>query len=90
MCAARGVRFRVSGVRMTFREAMMKSYMDVEDLEVYQKLCRLHIEICDLSHAWPSEERYEIGSQIADLPTAPQHNSRRKTTTVMSVIRLRE
>lgn len=42
----------------------MKSYMDVEDLEVYQKLCRLHIEICDLSHAWPSEEKYELGSQI--------------------------
>jgi four helix bundle protein len=38
--------------------------MDVEDLEVYQKLCRLHIEICDLSHTWPAEERYEIGSQI--------------------------
>jgi four helix bundle protein len=45
-------------------EVTMKSFMDVEDLEVYQKLCRLHIEICDLSHAWPSEERYEIGSQI--------------------------
>ena len=42
----------------------MKSYMDVEDLEVYQKLCRLHLEVCDLSHAWPPEERYEIGSQI--------------------------
>ena len=42
----------------------MKSYMDVEDLDVYRKLCRLHIEICDLSHAWPSEEKYEIGSQI--------------------------
>ncbi len=42
----------------------MKSYMDVEDLEVYQKLCRLHIEICDLSHSWPLEEKYEIGSQI--------------------------
>jgi hypothetical protein len=42
----------------------MKNYMDVEDLEVYQKLCRLHIEICDLSHAWPSEEKYELGSQI--------------------------
>jgi four helix bundle protein len=41
----------------------MKSYMDVEDLEVYQKLCRLHIEVCDLSHEWPSEEKYEIGSQ---------------------------
>jgi four helix bundle protein len=42
----------------------MKSYMDVEDLEVYQKLCRLHIEVCDLSHTWPSEEKYEIGSQV--------------------------
>lgn len=42
----------------------MKSYMDVADLEVYQKLRRLHIEVCDLSHEWPSEEKYEIGSQI--------------------------
>ena len=42
----------------------MKNYMDVEDLEVYRKLCRLHIEIGDLSHSWPSEEKYEIGSQI--------------------------
>jgi len=42
----------------------MKSYMDVEDLEIYQKLCRLHIEVCDLSHTWPPEERYEIGSQV--------------------------
>ena len=42
----------------------MKGYMDVEDLEVYQKLCRLHIEICDLSHTWPAEEKYEIGPQI--------------------------
>jgi|GEM_PF-140056 len=42
----------------------MKSYMDVEDLEVYRKLCQLHIEICDLSHTWPSEEKYELGSQI--------------------------
>ena len=42
----------------------MKSYLDVEDLEVYQKLCRLHIEICDLSHTWPAEEKYEIASQV--------------------------
>src|SRR4030095_12232514 len=42
----------------------MMSYMDVEDLEVYRKLCRLHIEICDLTHTWPSEEKYEIGSRI--------------------------
>jgi four helix bundle protein len=42
----------------------MKAFLDVEDLEVYQKLCRLHIEVCDLSHTWPVEERYEIGSQV--------------------------
>jgi four helix bundle protein len=45
-------------------EAGGKSYLAVEDLAVYQKLCRLHIEICDLSHQWPAEERYELGSQI--------------------------
>jgi four helix bundle protein len=42
----------------------MKTYLDVEDLEVYQKLCRLHIEMCDLSHTWPQEEKYEIASQL--------------------------
>ena len=43
---------------------MNKTYMEVEDLEVYQKLCKLHIEVCDLSHKWPQEERYELGSQV--------------------------
>jgi four helix bundle protein len=42
----------------------MSNYMRVEDLQVYQKLCRLHIEVCDLSTKWPAEERYELGSQI--------------------------
>ncbi len=40
-----------------------KSYLDLEDLEVYQKLCKLHIDVCDLTHEWPAEERYELGSQ---------------------------
>jgi four helix bundle protein len=40
-----------------------KSFMDVEDLEVYQKLCQLHLEVCDVTHQWPQEERYELGSQ---------------------------
>ena len=40
-----------------------KNYMDVEDLEVYQKLCQLHIEVCELTHSWPHEEKYELGSQ---------------------------
>jgi len=37
--------------------------MDVEDLEVYKKLCQLHIDVCDLTHQWPPEEKYELGSQ---------------------------
>jgi four helix bundle protein len=41
-----------------------KTYMDVEDCEVYKRLCRLHIEVCDLTHDWPLEEKYELGSQI--------------------------
>ena len=41
-----------------------KSYLDVEDLEVYRRLCQLHIEVCDLTHKWPPEEKYELGSQV--------------------------
>ena len=40
-----------------------KNYLDVEDLEVYKMLCQLHIEVCDLTHQWPLEEKYELGSQ---------------------------
>jgi len=38
--------------------------MDVEDLDVYRKLCQLHIEVCDLTHSWPQEEKYELGGQV--------------------------
>ncbi len=41
----------------------MSTYRRLEDLEVYQKLCRLHIDVCSLTHRWPSEEKYELGSQ---------------------------
>jgi 23S rRNA-intervening sequence protein len=68
----------------------MKSYMEVEDLEVYRKLCQLHIEICDLSHTWPSEEKYELGSQVRRASNSSPHNSPRKTMTVISAIKLRE
>ncbi|MGD9044945.1 MAG: four helix bundle protein [Desulfobacterales bacterium] len=40
-----------------------KNYLEVEELEVYKKLCRLHIDVCDLTHTWPKEEKYELGSQ---------------------------
>jgi four helix bundle protein len=42
----------------------MAGYMRVEDLVVYQRLCDLHIEVCELSRAWPREELYELGSQV--------------------------
>jgi four helix bundle protein len=42
----------------------VKNYMKVEDLEVYNMLCQLHIEVSDLTHQWPSEEKYELGSQV--------------------------
>lgn len=41
-----------------------KNYLDVEDLEVYKRLCQLHIDVCDLTHAWLREEKYELGSQV--------------------------
>jgi four helix bundle protein len=61
---------------------MTKSYMDVEDLEVYRRLCQLHIEICDCSHKWPKEEKYELGSQVrrssnsAPAQLAEKHDDR--------------
>jgi four helix bundle protein len=39
------------------------AYRKLEDLVVYQKLCQLHIEICELTHRWPVEEKYELGGQ---------------------------
>jgi len=44
-------------------EVTTSNYMDVEDLEVYKKLWGLHTEVCDLTHKWPKEEKYELRSQ---------------------------
>jgi four helix bundle protein len=53
----------VSGVSFGGNEVNTKNYLKVEDLEVYKKLCRLHIDVCDLTYTWPQEEKYELGSQ---------------------------
>jgi four helix bundle protein len=42
----------------------VSAFRRLEDLVVYRKLCQLHIEVCALTHQWPSEERYELVSQI--------------------------
>jgi four helix bundle protein len=41
----------------------MATYRRLEDLLVYQRLCRLHIEVSGLTHRWPAEEKYELASQ---------------------------
>jgi len=41
----------------------METYLRLENLVVYQKLCQLHIAVSAVSHRWPAEERYELGSQ---------------------------
>ena len=41
----------------------MATYRRLEDLVVYQKLCRLHIEVSALTNRWPDQEKYELGSQ---------------------------
>ena len=72
-----------------------KTYLDVEDLLVYQKLCQLHLEICDLSHAWPAEELYELGSQIrrssnsSPAQLAEKHDDRHVRNKVEGVNRSR-
>ncbi|MDD5679245.1 MAG: four helix bundle protein [Kiritimatiellae bacterium] len=76
-------------------KATDKTYLDVEDLQIYQKLCQLHLEICDLSHAWPSEERYELGSQIrrssnsSPAQLAEKHDDRHVRNKVEGVNRSR-
>ena len=39
-------------------------FMRIEDLVVYRKLCDLHLDVCRLTHDWPSLERFELASQV--------------------------
>lgn len=46
--------FQCSGQTKGNRKTVtMKKYLEVEELEVYKKLCQLHIEVCKLTHEWP-------------------------------------
>ena len=42
----------------------MAEYMRIEDLHVYNKLCRLHIVISEATKSWPRHERFELTSQL--------------------------
>lgn len=43
---------------------MKKKIESFEDLEVYQKLCKLHLEVNELTFTFPKFELYELGSQL--------------------------
>ena len=73
----------------------MGGFMRVEDLEVYQKLCGLHIEVCKLTYGWPPEERYELGGQVrrssnsAPAQLAEKHSDRHVRHKIEGVNRAR-
>ena len=73
----------------------MGEYMRVEDLQVYQKLCQLHIEIDELTKDWPREERFELTSQIrrssnsAPANLAEKHSDRHVRNKIEGVNRAR-
>ncbi len=73
----------------------MVGFLKIEDLQVYQKLCLLHIDVCGLSHEWPPEERYELGSQVrrssnsAPANLAEKHSDRHVRNKIEGVNRAR-
>ena len=73
----------------------MTQFMRIEDLKGYQKLCVLHIDVCELTRKWPSEERYELGSQVrrssnsAPAQLAEKHSDRHVRNKIEGVNRAR-
>jgi four helix bundle protein len=73
----------------------MPEFMRIEDLQVYQKLCDLHLEVCDLAKTWPPEERYELASQArrssnsAPAQLAEKHSDRHVRNKIEGVNRAR-
>ena len=73
----------------------MGSYLRVEDLHVYQNLCQLHLEVCELTASWPTHERYELGGQArrssnsAPAQLAEKHDDRHIRNKIEGVNRSR-
>jgi len=63
------------------------TYRRLEDLVVYQKLGQLHIEVCALTHRWPAEEKYELGSQARRSSNSSPASSPTNTMTGMCATR---
>ena len=71
------------------------TFMRVEDLDVYRKLCALHIDVCELSRSWPRDERFELTSQVrrssnaAPANLAEKHSDRHVRNKIEGVNRAR-
>ena len=74
----------------------MGEYKQLEDLIVYQRLCRHHIEVGELTHRWPVEEKFELGSQArkssnsAAAQIAEKYDDRHVRNKVEGINRSRE
>jgi four helix bundle protein len=68
----------------------------VEDLVVYQKLCQLHLEVCQLSAKWPRDERFELTAKVrrcsnsAPAQIAEKHSDRHVRNKIEGVNRARD
>ena len=73
----------------------MSDFMRVEELKVYQKLCRLHIDVCKISDSWPRSERFGLTSQVrrssnsAPANLAEKHSDRHVRNKIEGVNRSR-
>src|SRR5438067_4645218 len=69
--------------------------MRVEDLDVYQKLCQLHVDLGALTREWPHGENDNLGAQLrassnsAAQQLALQHGERRPLNKVDPIARAR-
>lgn len=73
----------------------MSPVLRVENLEVYRRLCRLHIGVSGLTHQWPAQERFELSSQVrsssnsARAQLAEKHDDRHIRNKIEGVNRSR-
>ena len=73
----------------------MSAFFRVDDLQVYQRLCQLHMDVCEMSRFWPHHQRFELAGQArrssnsAPAQLAEKHNDRHARNNIEGVNRAR-
>jgi len=73
----------------------VSEFLRIEDLQVYRKLCELHVEVSRLVRPWPRAERFELTSQVlrssnsAAANLAEKHSDRHVRNKIEGVNRAR-